>query len=271
MATTDTATDYDSSAVAYDRLRSPCDATVTALKRAFSSVVPCGTVLSLGCGTGQYEEAVFGGRSVVGVDRSREMLRIARKRIPKCVQADMTSLPFADRMFDGVCFVQSLHHVGANLNITPQEREEARKTALREAYRVLRSGPIAIVQRDPSQNEAVWFWKYFPTALATKLVIQPRIETVESWLTDLGFCDLMATAVDDPMISGFYSPEAPLDPAFQRSFSEFSYLSSAELETGMEELRSAISEDSVEAEIEACRRTFAQIGGTVFVLSGRRP
>ena len=184
------------------------------------------------------------------------------------MHGDMLNLPFEDGSFDGVYLVQSLHHVAANLRITQQERDEARRKALSEAVRVLRRGPLAIVQRDPSQNAAIWFWKYFPTALETKLVIQPRVALLLKWLREFGLKSLEARPVDDPMIDGFYAAEAPLNPAFQRSFSEFSYLSASELSEGTRELRSAIDAGQVEREIEDCRHRFAKIGGTVFVLSG---
>ena len=57
-------------------------------------------------------------------------------------------------------------------------------------------------------------------------------------------------------LAGVWTPgvdaEAPLDPAFQRAFSEFSYLSSAELVAGAKTLRKAIEDGSVRQEIEAC-------------------
>ena len=270
MADWDTVTDYDLAAADYESLRAAGPETVRELKRVFLLVPEGAHVLSIGCGTGQYEEAVFGGKGVVGLDKSERMLRIARSRVERCVHADMVDLPFDDGRFDGVYFVHSLHHVGATLSISQTERDEARKTALREASRVLKEGPIAIVQRDPSQNEAVWFWKYFPKALETKLVIQPRVEVLQEWLCELGIDDVKARPVDDPMIAGFYTAEAPLRPAFQRSFSEFSYLTPSELAQGVKRLCAAIHAGHVVQEIDACKRRFAEIGGTVFVLSGMK-
>ena len=266
-----TLTDYDSSARDYELLRRPSSATVQALRMVFSAVPDEAVVLSLGCGTGHYEEALFDGRGVVGLDRSSAMLRMARTRVEHCVEGDIVRLPFADSIFEGVYFVQSLHHVGANLSIKPSERDELRKTALAEAVRVLRKGPVAIVQRDPSQIQAVWFWEYFPAALATKLAIQPRIDAVLAWLKELGIGHLRAIPVDDPMIEGFYDAESPLDASFRRAFSEFSYLTCKQLSEGEERLRAAIRSGRVVRDIETCRRKFAETGGTVFVVSGIKP
>ena len=271
MGKCNTLTDYDSSARDYERLRRPSPATVQALRAVFSSVPDEGVVLSLGCGTGHYEEALFHGRGVIGLDRSSAMLRMARARVEHCVEGYIVRLPFADSIFEGVYFVQSLHHVGANLSINPSDRDELRKTALAEAVRVLRKGPLAIVQRDSSQIEAVWFWKYFPAALATKLAIQPRIDAVMAWLSELGIEHLRATPVDDPMIESFYDAESPLDVRFQRAFSEFGYLTHKQRSEGTKRLRAAIRSGRVADEIETCRKRFAEIGGTVFVVSGIKP
>ena len=268
MGKNDTLTNYGTSASDYDCMRQPGPETVRLLHKVFSSVPHGGVVLSLGCGTGQYEQVLWDGKGVVGLDKSWEMLAFARKRVELCVQANMRDLPFANDTFDGICFVQSLHHVAANFSISPRERDEARKTALGEAIRVLREGPLVIVQRDPSQNEAAWFWKYFPEALAAKLIIQTPIGTLVEWLAELGLHKIRAVPVDDPMIKGFYDPKAPLDPAFRRAFSPFSYLTAEQVSAGLERLQDAIYARSVAEQIEASKRRFGEIGGTVFVVRG---
>jgi ubiquinone/menaquinone biosynthesis C-methylase UbiE len=62
-----------------------------------------GLCLDLGCGTGQYFDTVAAtGRTVVGLDRSADQLRIARSRACCVVQADAAALPFADDTFPTV-------------------------------------------------------------------------------------------------------------------------------------------------------------------------
>jgi len=59
-----------------------------------------GWCLDLGCGTGQYVEAIEAtGRTVVGLDRSADQLRVASDRSSRLVQADAAALPFADATF----------------------------------------------------------------------------------------------------------------------------------------------------------------------------
>lgn len=62
-----------------------------------------GWCLDVGCGTGQYFDAIRStGRSVVGLDRSLDQLRIARRRDQTVAQGDAAALPFADATFPTV-------------------------------------------------------------------------------------------------------------------------------------------------------------------------
>ena len=91
-----------------------------------------GTTLEIGTGTGLFaaEVAARGGR-VVGIDRSQEMLRKARTRIPVCA-ADAARLPFRDGAFERAFLVAVLDFV----------EDPAR--VLREALRVSR-GPVVVL------------------------------------------------------------------------------------------------------------------------------
>ena len=57
---------------------------------------------------------------------------------------------------------------------------------------------------------------------------------------------------------------------FRYSFSEFSYLTAHELETGLANLRLAIQNGTARAEIQACKERFAALGGTVYGVSARK-
>lgn len=61
-----------------------------------------GLCLDLGCGTGQYFDAIRAtGQVPIGLDLSADQLRYARQR-GSCVQADGAALPFADGAFSTV-------------------------------------------------------------------------------------------------------------------------------------------------------------------------
>ena len=227
-------------------------------------------ILSIGCGTGQYAAAFRDGMHIVGLDLSMGMLSIAKVRVRDLTCGNMVSLPFSDRVFEGAYFIQSFHHVGANLQIRSSARERSRKQVIAEVVRVLERGPLVIVQRDPTQNQAVWFWEYFPQALETKLQLQPKISKITQWLEESGLCDIKVTAIYDPMIAGFFEATAPLDPGFRRSFSEFSYLGEQEMQAGVEKLQEAIESGAVYDKIAECKRKFAEIGGTVFAITAMK-
>ena len=90
-----------------------------------------GLCLDLGCGTGLYFGVLAAtGRTVVGLDRSADQLRIARGRSRHVVQADADALPFADGAFPAV----------ATLWISTDVDDFA--AVLSEAARVLRPGGL---------------------------------------------------------------------------------------------------------------------------------
>jgi|SRR5215216_1543909 SAM-dependent methyltransferase len=93
-----------------------------------------GPCLDLGCGTGRnFLSIVESGRTVVGVDRSSDQLRLARTRTDgPLIEADAAVLPFADASFDTVIAMwisTDLDDFGA---------------VLHEAARVLRPGGVFV-------------------------------------------------------------------------------------------------------------------------------
>ncbi len=65
-----------------------------------------GRCLDLGCGGGHYTGVLAStGRTVIGVDRSADQLRVARTRSEHVLQADAAVLPFADATFPTVATI----------------------------------------------------------------------------------------------------------------------------------------------------------------------
>lgn len=265
---TKTITDYNRNATYYESFRKPSLKLVKILRELFNETLKQHEVLSIGCGTGQYEYEAFKGKPIVGLDLSEGMIKIAKTKISEVVKGNMQDMPFNNRRFHGVYFMQSFHHLGANFNISSKERTFARQMAINEAHRVLHSGNIAIIQRDPIQNQAVWFWKYFPEALQKKLIIQPTILEVIEYLQNAGFSNIEKIPIHDKMIKGFWEPTAPLDNGFRKSFSEFSYLDDVQVTRGIKLLSKDIESGQVKKEIELSKEKFQKIGGTVFIVKG---
>ncbi|MFV0645694.1 MAG: ArsR/SmtB family transcription factor [Sphingomonadaceae bacterium] len=131
-------------AQSWDSLRAmlaPAGEVEAALSEALGPNPP-GQVLDIGTGTGRIAELLCpNAEHVVALDKSPEMLRLARARLQdmppdsvELIQGDFTSLPFDEARFDTVIFHQVLHYA----------HEPA--YALAEAARVCKpGGRIAIV------------------------------------------------------------------------------------------------------------------------------
>ena len=88
-------------------------------------------IVDLGCGPGQVGRFVRSqGRTVVGVDISAEMARLASRRLDGALVSDIRQLPFGGASLGGVVAFYSLIHL---------PREEL-GVALAEIHRVLRPG-----------------------------------------------------------------------------------------------------------------------------------
>ena len=131
-------------AAEWDQLRSlhsPDGPVETALLAALGQA-SLGALLDVGTGTGRIAELLAPRAArVAGLDKSPEMLRLARTRLQhrpaqslELVQGDFAALPFADAGFDTVVFHQVLHYAQEPM------------LALAEAARVCRAGgTIAVV------------------------------------------------------------------------------------------------------------------------------
>ena len=128
----------------WDELRSLhiADGPVEAALTAMLGEADLGRLLDVGTGTGRMAELYAPAAAhVVAIDKSPDMLRIARARLQhmppgtvELVQGDFTALPFADAVFDTVLLHQVLHY-----SHTPE-------TVLTEAARVTApGGRIALV------------------------------------------------------------------------------------------------------------------------------
>lgn len=139
-------------AVEWDTLRSlhGADEPVEAALIKVLVTRPLGALLDVGTGTGRMAEllANHAGR-VTALDKSPEMLRIARARLQALpadkvdlVQGDFGALPFAQEAFDTVLFHQVLHY------------SQEPGAVLAEAARVLRpGGRIAVVDLAAHERE----------------------------------------------------------------------------------------------------------------------
>lgn len=136
----------------WDELRSlhSDDGAVEAALVGLLEGAPLGAVLDIGTGTGRIAELLAKRAShVTGLDKSPDMLRLARARLQHLpagrfdlIQGDFTALPFGDGAFDTVLFHQVLHYASAP------------EAVLAEAARVTcPGGRIAIADFAPHDRE----------------------------------------------------------------------------------------------------------------------
>ncbi|MBN2334159.1 methyltransferase domain-containing protein [Candidatus Bathyarchaeota archaeon] len=138
---------YQDVAETYDRLNHSNRGIVDELE-AFTSYVPGGIVLDVGCGHGRDSEYFTEhGYTVVGLDVSSALIRIARAKAPDAmfILSDMRQMALRNETCDGQWVCASFHHL-------PKECSE---TTLREFHRVLRrSGVLALsVKRGKGERD----------------------------------------------------------------------------------------------------------------------
>jgi len=128
---------YEQIAIGYDRVRAqPWKECVDFIRSLNTS----GMLLDLGCGNGRHIwTSALHGHETVGVDFSKNMLEVARKKlksIPSSASifhlmlADVSHLPFRDDSFDHILYIATLHNLPSHL---------LRVKSLHEVRRVLKA------------------------------------------------------------------------------------------------------------------------------------
>jgi len=172
----------------WDRLRDMLTPAgdIEAALRARLADKPLGALLDIGTGTGRSAEVLApDAMHIVGLDRSPEMLRLARARLQhlpaaswELVQGDFAALPFAPASFDTVLLHQVLH-------FAPDPG-----LPLAEAARVCRAGGrIAIVDLAAHDREEL-------RARHAHARLGFADEQMSGWLTRHGFMPLEPLALD---------------------------------------------------------------------------
>jgi ubiquinone/menaquinone biosynthesis C-methylase UbiE len=92
-------------------------------------------ILDAGCGTGMLLEKIPSERRAVGVDFSKEMIRIAKNKVrdSNLIQADLNNLPFKDNTFSKV------------FGVTILQNAEHPKITVREIVRTLKKSGLTVL------------------------------------------------------------------------------------------------------------------------------
>ncbi len=161
------------------------------IDRFISAVKPRGSILEVGCGSGQFSKYLGSkGFSTIGIDLSDSMLSLAKKKVPEGTfqVMDMRSLSFEDVVFDGIIAPYSLIHI-------PDDEVVA---TLKGFHRVVKkSGALCVVVQEGEKDHVVQepfapdkqiFFNFF-----TK-------ERIKEYVSNAGFRDIVIKTVpcDDP-------------------------------------------------------------------------
>lgn len=171
--------DYDRIAEEFSNTRSGTWEDLNYLKKF---VADGDKVLDLGCGNGRIIE-LFKDRKIsyTGVDNSKKLIEIARKRYEdytsenlsrQFVVGDALNLPFGDNTFDKIYSVAVFHHIPS---------KGFRLEFLKEAKRVLKkNGLLVIVVWNLWQRKTNW--KIFIKMTFLKLIGLSKLDFKDSWI-----------------------------------------------------------------------------------------
>jgi ubiquinone/menaquinone biosynthesis C-methylase UbiE len=103
---------YDEIAKAYEKNWKKLNVTGQ-FREKFIRYARKGRIADIGCGPGISTHYFSKKFNVVGVDSSKEMIKIARERFPKLdfICIDMRKMRFEENSLDGIWASQSLHHI----------------------------------------------------------------------------------------------------------------------------------------------------------------
>ena len=187
------------------------------------------TVLEVGCGTGNYVNALVGytGCTAWGLDPSAEMLAYARARLERVgwLVGRAEQLDFAAQTFDLVFSVDVIHHVSD------------KAVFYRETARILRPGGQVCTVTDSEEiiRRREVLSGYFPETVEVELARYPRLADLEGWMAEAGLASLGAVVVEEP----FEVSDA--QPYRDKAFSSLHLISEEAWRAGLERLEQALA------------------------------
>lgn len=153
------------------------------VKNMFISKLPeRAKVLDVGCGPGTFTKLLRDNSfDVIGIDTSKEMLKIARKKVTKVKfkLMDMKKTPFPDDYFDGIISAYSLIHI-PTFEIVPTLFEF--KRILKNnglLYAICQKGQPDRIVDDPDMPSEKMFLNFFTRKRLNILLVQTGFTVLE--------------------------------------------------------------------------------------------
>ena len=187
------------------------------------SLEECASVLNVGAGAGSYEVAK---EPLIALEPSITMIRQRPAGAAPVVCGRAEALPFADKSFDGVSCLLTVHHWSDQ------------RQGITECSRVARKR-VAFLTIDIEVLGRFWLFEYFPALLAVDRKIFPSLESFGS---AFGSIDATTVLIPENCRDGFLGafwkrPQAYLDERVRGGISTFARLNPQELEVGLQRLR----------------------------------
>jgi SAM-dependent methyltransferase len=211
---------YDAIGESYSRVRDSDPRIEHAIEGALAG---CSTVLNVGAGTGSYEPRNL---RVVALEPSMIMIKQRTNSTP-VVQGRAEALPFADRSFDAVLGVLTLHHWS----------DQSRGIA--ECARVA-NDRVVFLTMDPELHHSYWLFDYLPGLLASDRSSFRRLNSLRDAFQSLS-CVPVPIPADcrDGFLGAYWKrPAAYAHPNVRAGISSFSKIPAAEAEQGLARLKS---------------------------------
>lgn len=253
---------YDEIGKTYDNTRK---ADPEIVRRILDHLSPSfsGRYLDIGCGSGNYTQAVFSnGFNICGIDISDEMLEKARKKHSEIewIKGDAKSLPFQSIVFNGAISILATHHI------------KDIETAFRETFRVIDKGNFVIFTSFPEQIERFWLNEYFPNLMKKASTVMHRPEEIFTALKAAGFKNIktdkffVSNDLQDWFLhAGKYRPHIYLDPMVRSGISTFALeINQDEVLKGCDMLKHHISSGKIDNIIHSYEN---DLGDYTFIVS----
>ena len=192
-------------------------------------------ILEVGCGSGNYYEAIATTTNarVAGIDPSSAMIGQLLERLPgaETQVASGEAIPYPDASFDMVFSVDVIHHVAD------------RDAYVAEAARVLRSGGVMITTTDSEEDivRRVPLSSHFPETIPHERRRYPGIMAIRDAMARSGFDLLPDEQVERT------TPLTDISPFRNKAFSVLHLISDEEHRRGMERLEADLAKGPIDA------------------------
>lgn len=197
-------THYDKNASFYAQERKPDPGITLQIHKALEG---CTSILNIGAGTGSYEPVC---QNLVALEPSIKMIN-QRKCKNRVIQGIAENLPFADKSFDAVMAILTIHHWSDLAKGLSECRRVARKK-------------IAILTWNP-ESDGFWLTQqYFPQILEIDQKIFPTLSVLQTILGTVTIENVLVPAdCTDGFLGAYWKrPEAYLDDRIRSAMSSFS-------------------------------------------------